>query len=100
MRLLKGEKLLSDMDLENIDGALKYRLGTTTARASDYKTRLGIDSPDCSACDIRDWTARFSKDKKGYSRYGQIYDIILSKILFDIPADHEGHIFEKSWQLL
>ena len=96
--ILRG-KHLSSLELENLAGALRYRMISITSQATRYKNRLGIEFLACSACDIDKHRARIIK-AEGKLRYSEIYHMVVSKPLFDIPGSHEGLPYAKGYNYL
>lgn len=97
-KILQG-KHLPALELEDLAGALGYRMISIMNQATRYKNRLGIEFLACSACDTDKHKARIIK-AEGKSRYSKIYHMVVSKSLFDIPGSHEGWPYAKGYNYL
>ena len=87
--LLTG-KTLSRQRLEDLAGALCYRMQKIVARATDYKDRLGIPFPDCRDVDTASCVARLPKYTPEKNKFSAIRSIVAESQLFDEPEAHEG----------
>lgn len=90
-RRLLEDRALSNNDLEDLAGALRYRLETIVDQATEYKNRH---------VDTFAYKARISGNYDFYSKYGVIHEMVYSQKLFDGPADHEGMPYIKGGDYL
>lgn len=97
--LLKNEPL-SNHDLENLAGALRYRLETIVDQATEYKDRLGISLEDCRQVDTVVYKARNLKNYDVSNKYRTILEMVYTHNLFDRPAEHEGMPYVKGHDYL
>ena len=93
-RLLKGGQL-SKYDLETLAGALRYRMNSIMARATEYKDRLGIAFKDCRNTDVSGYFTTIAKDGPKHERWNDIYHMAVPRRLFEIPLAHEGLPYDK-----
>ncbi|MCJ1271269.1 hypothetical protein MMC22_011169 [Lobaria immixta] len=98
-RLLRGENI-PNSDLEYLAGELRFRLETIMGRATEYKDRLGIPFPDCSACDVYKYMGDLFKNKEKDAKFDQIYRMVSKFDLFDSPEAHEGFPYAKGHDYL
>jgi hypothetical protein len=88
--LLRGRQLQKH-ELEILAGALKYRMRTIMARATEYKDRLKISFPDCEDCDTFTYRIKLGKDQAKDTQHSEIYHMVIPSKLFDSPeGGHEG----------
>ena len=98
-KLLRGRQL-SEYDLETLAGALRYRMNSIMARATEYKDRLGIVFGDCRNTDVFGYTAAAGKDMAKFNKWGDMYHLVVRHQLFDSPLGHEGMSYEKGTKYL
>ncbi|MCJ1407088.1 hypothetical protein MMC19_001158 [Ptychographa xylographoides] len=99
-RNLLDDKTLSAQELESLSAALIYRLKTITARATEYKDRLGLVYLDCHECDVWTYASNLPKNSERDVRYSEILHMVCIRELFDEPSTDEGHNFSKGYTYL
>lgn len=88
IQLLRGRKL-TNLDLRNLAGNLYYRQ-QIIRRATDYKNRLGLESPDCDQYDVQAHRSSFNKDPRKKALYSINFTAVNGSELFDNPGEHGG----------
>lgn len=85
-----GGESLSPEEIEELAGALKYRLKRVMARATEYKDRLGINFPDCREVEVSSLMRQMKTTGEIEARHSDIRSMVFNARLFDAPQDHEG----------
>jgi hypothetical protein len=86
-------------DLLDLGSTLSYRLDSM-AYATYYKDVLGLDYPDCNACEIESWTnplyeSNQQEAKEKIRRYNITYKFIVDAGLFSAPLEGQGWSYSK-----
>lgn len=99
--LLSGkDRYENRMDgLLDLGSALSYRLDSM-AYATYCKDVLGLDYPDCNACEIESWTnplyeSNQQETKEKIRTYNIIYKFIVDAGLFSAPSKGQGWSYSK-----
>ena len=99
--LLSGKDQYEDRmdDLLDLGTALSYRLDSM-AQATYYKDVLGLDYPDCNACEVEGWThPLYASDqpeaKEKLRRFNITRNFIDDAKLFSGPVGSQGWDYDK-----
>ena len=97
--ILRGATLAPDQ-IEQLAGALQYRLKKVIARATEYKNRLGIQFSDCRDVDAVYVMRQMETTHEIIKRHDAIRSLVFEAQLFDGPEEYEGLPYVKGFAYL
>lgn len=92
--ILRGVTLSTD-EIEELAGAIKYRLKKVIARATEYKDRLGIPFSDCREVNVEALMIQMETTYEISARHSAIRSMVFNAQPFDGPQDHESMPYVK-----
>lgn len=98
--VLRGATLSPDQ-IEQLPGALQYRLKTVIARATEYKNCPGLHQfPDCHKVNVDNLMKQMETTDEITKRHTAIRSMVFKAQLFDEPEDHESLPYVKGFTYL